>query len=109
MSEELEDLIIIGRTKKETILPKELCVELTDYIIKLQQEKEETIRQQKELLDKYNKPKKTYVLWIRQYDITVNDYVVREKIVNTHDIYHEIGYIYCNEIIEYPEELLIKN
>ena len=52
-------------------------------------------------LDKYNnQEKKKYKLFIRQYDITKNDYIVREKIVNTHDIYHEIGYIYCNEISE---------
>lgn len=43
---------------------------------------------------------KTYKLWIRHYDITINDYKVIEKIVKTNDIYHEIGYIYCTWICE---------
>ena len=39
-----------------------------------------------------------YKLWIRKYNILKNDYEVVEKIVETNDIYHEIGYIYCNTI-----------
>lgn len=41
---------------------------------------------------------KTYKLFINQYNIMKNDYVVREKIVKTNDIYHEIGKIYCTEL-----------
>lgn len=41
---------------------------------------------------------KKYKLFICQYNIMVNDYVTYEKIVETNDIYHEIGYLYCNEI-----------
>lgn len=41
---------------------------------------------------------KTYKLFIRQYNIMKNDYVTYEKIVNTNDIYHEIGYLYCTEL-----------
>ncbi len=38
---------------------------------------------------------KKYKLFIRKYNIMVNDYVVEERIVETYDIYHTIGYIYC--------------
>lgn len=41
---------------------------------------------------------KTYKLFIRKYNININDYIVEEKIVKTDDIYHEIGYIYCTTI-----------
>lgn len=41
---------------------------------------------------------KTYKLFIRQYNIMKNDYVIYEKIVKTNDIYHEIGYLYCTEL-----------
>lgn len=43
---------------------------------------------------------KKYKLFIRQYDITSNDYKVREEIVETYDIYHEIGKIYSTSITE---------
>lgn len=43
---------------------------------------------------------KKYKLWIRHYDIMKNDYVVSERIVETNDIYHEIGYIYCTLIVD---------
>ena len=36
-----------------------------------------------------------YKIFIRKYSIFKNDYEVVEKIVETNDIYHEIGYIYC--------------
>ncbi len=39
-----------------------------------------------------------YKLFIRKYNILKNDYFIEEKIVNTNDIYHEIGYIYCTTI-----------
>lgn len=39
---------------------------------------------------------KTYRLFIRKYNIFANDYIVEERIVKTHDIYHTIGMIYCN-------------
>ena len=41
-----------------------------------------------------------YKLYIRQYDITTNDYKVREEIVETNDIYHEIGKIYSTAFTE---------
>lgn len=41
-----------------------------------------------------------YKLFIRQYDITSNDYKVREEIVETNDIYHEIGKIYSTSFTE---------
>ena len=41
-----------------------------------------------------------YKLFIRQYDITSNDYKVREEIVETNDIYHEIGKIYSTSFGE---------
>ena len=43
---------------------------------------------------------KTYKLFIRKYDIGVNDYVVVERIIKTDDLYHEIGKIYCQSIEE---------
>ena len=43
---------------------------------------------------------KTYKLFIRKYNIFANDYIVEERIVNTHDIYHTIGKIYCTTIEE---------
>ena len=41
---------------------------------------------------------KKYRLWKRKYNILKNDYEVIEQVVETNDIYHEIGYIYCNTI-----------
>ena len=41
---------------------------------------------------------KKYKLWIRKYNMLKNDYEVIEQVVVTNDIYHEIGYIYCNTI-----------
>jgi len=43
---------------------------------------------------------KTYKLFIRKYDILINDYIVEVRIVNTTDIYHTIGYIYCTTIVD---------
>lgn len=40
----------------------------------------------------------TYKLYIRHYDILINDYKTTEMIVKTNDIYHEIGKIYCTWI-----------
>lgn len=39
-----------------------------------------------------------YKIFIRKYSIFKNDYEVVEKIVETNDIYHEIGYIYCTTL-----------
>lgn len=39
-----------------------------------------------------------YKLFIRKYNIEINDYETIEKIIETYDIYHEIGYIYCTTI-----------
>ncbi len=41
-----------------------------------------------------------YKLFIRKFSIFANDYVVVTKIVETNDIYHEIGKIYCQSIEE---------
>lgn len=41
---------------------------------------------------------KQYKLFIKIYDISKNDYTILEKIVETNDIYHEIGYIYCTTL-----------
>ena len=51
---------------------------------------------------------KTYKLFIRKYDITKNDYIVKEEIIKTNDLYHEIGKIYSTSIehikrIDYQE------
>ena len=43
---------------------------------------------------------KKYKLFINEYNPTINDYIVNEKIVKTEDIYHEIGFIYCNSITD---------
>lgn len=43
---------------------------------------------------------KRYKLFIREYNIMINDYVVREEIIQTHDIYHTIGKIYCNSLVD---------
>lgn len=56
---------------------------------------------------------KTYKLFINQYNIMKNDYVVREKIIKTNDIYHEIGKLYCTELckikrIDYQEIDIMK-
>lgn len=42
---------------------------------------------------------KTYKLFIRRYELTINDYITEERIVKTNDIYHEIGYIYSTSIV----------
>lgn len=41
---------------------------------------------------------KRYKLFIRKYNIFSNDYDVIVKIVDTDDIYHEVGYIYCTSL-----------
>ncbi|WP_299995917.1 hypothetical protein [uncultured Clostridium sp.] len=41
-----------------------------------------------------------YKLFIRKYNMMKNNDEVIEKIVETNDIYHEIGYIYCNSLEE---------
>lgn len=41
---------------------------------------------------------KLYKLFICQYNLSINDYKVYEKIVKTNDIYHEIGYLYCTSL-----------
>ena len=42
---------------------------------------------------------KTYKLFIQEYNIMKNDYITREEIVKTNDIYHEIGKIYCQSLV----------
>lgn len=39
-----------------------------------------------------------YKLFIRKYNMMKNDYETIEQVVETNDIYHEIGYIYCNSL-----------
>ena len=41
---------------------------------------------------------KKYKLFIRRYNLLADDYILEEKVVETDDIYHEIGYIYCTSI-----------
>ncbi len=41
---------------------------------------------------------KKYKLWIKKYNFIKNDNEIIEKIIETNDIYHEIGYIYCNSL-----------
>jgi hypothetical protein len=43
---------------------------------------------------------KTYKLYIRRYSILKNNYITDIRIIKTNDIYHEIGYIYCNSLEE---------
>lgn len=43
---------------------------------------------------------KLYKLFIREYDITTNDYKTREEIIETNDIYHEIGMLYCQSSVK---------
>lgn len=42
---------------------------------------------------------KTYRLYIREYSLYANDYIVRQEIVKTNDLYHEIGKIYCQSLV----------
>lgn len=41
---------------------------------------------------------KKYKLFIKRYNIIKNDYITEERIVETYDIYHTIGYIYCTSL-----------
>lgn len=43
---------------------------------------------------------KKYKLFIKKYNFIKNNYEVVEKIIETKDIYHEIGYIYCTTLEE---------
>ena len=43
---------------------------------------------------------KTYKLIIQEYNIKVNDYIIREQYVSTDDIYHTIGEIYCTSLVK---------
>lgn len=43
---------------------------------------------------------KKYKVFITRYNIIKNDYEIIEKIIETSDIYHEIGYIYCTTFEE---------
>lgn len=43
---------------------------------------------------------KYYNIFIRQYSIIYNDYVVYVDYIKTKDIYHWIGYKYCTTIEE---------
>lgn len=39
-------------------------------------------------------------MFIQEYNIMENDYITREEIVKTNDIYHEIGKIYCQSLVK---------
>lgn len=39
-----------------------------------------------------------YKIFIRKYNMMKNDYETIEEIVETDDIYHTIGYIYCTTL-----------
>ena len=41
-----------------------------------------------------------YKLFIKKFSIYANDYIVVTNIVETDDIYHEIGKIYCQSLEE---------
>lgn len=41
---------------------------------------------------------KKYKLFIRVYDFYLNDYTTKERSIETDDIYHTIGYIYCTTL-----------
>lgn len=43
---------------------------------------------------------KTYKLFITEYSVFIRGYRVRELVIETNDIYHEIGKIYCNSFVE---------
>ena len=43
---------------------------------------------------------KKYKLFIRKYDFSSNSYIVETRIVETNDIYHIIGYIYCTSFVD---------
>lgn len=43
---------------------------------------------------------KKYKLLIRKYSLLRNCYVVYVEIIETNDIYHEIGKIYCNTLAD---------
>lgn len=41
---------------------------------------------------------KKYKIFVTSYNIELNDYVVDVFVLNTDDIYHEIGRIYCTSL-----------
>lgn len=41
---------------------------------------------------------KKYKIFVTLYKLELNDYVVDTIILNTDDIYHEIGRIYCTSL-----------
>ena len=41
---------------------------------------------------------KKYKLYIRRFSFVAGGYITEEREVLTNDIYHEIGYIYCNSL-----------
>jgi len=43
---------------------------------------------------------KKYKLMYHQYNIFSNNYEYKEKIIETDDIYHEIGKLYCTELCD---------
>ena len=45
-----------------------------------------------------NDKKQKYKLFIDHYEMTTNDYKVSERIIETNDIYHEIGRIYSTSM-----------
>lgn len=52
--------------------------------------------------------RKTYKIWIRKANVFDESTHIEEKIIKTNDIYHEIGWIYCNTLeridrIDYQE------
>lgn len=59
-------------------------------------------------IEEKEKEEKYYIVYIRQYTIILNDYVVYKKYIKTNDIYHYIGKYYSKafekvERIDYQE------
>ena len=42
--------------------------------------------------------KKKFKVFINYFDLKINDYIIEEIIIETNDIYHEIGSIYCTSL-----------
>ena len=75
---------VIMKTAKQLMESKLITDEQWEEYQRLKEEKENI---------------KTYRLYIREYSLFANDYIVREEIVKTNDLYHEIGKIYCQSLV----------
>lgn len=47
---------------------------------------------------------KCYKLCIKQFNVFLNDYLCYVRYLETNDLYHFIGYLYCNSL-EYIESI----